>query len=470
MRDMDLHLVIDRRKPLRAQLEHYLRDGVRSGRLRPGVRLPPSRLLATELGVSRGVVVEAYAQLTAEGFLAAQGSGGTRVAATAATERRPVQHAWPSRIRFDLRAGLPDPSLFPRRAWSTAANAALRELPDAAFLYGPPQGHRRLRRALTSYLGRVRAIAAEEDSTFITCGSTHALSLLWASMRKQGTRRVAHEDPAWERIPRTISQAGLEPVPVRVDTRGLSVADLKEAGADAVVVSPAHQYPSGAIMHPTRRVELVRWARETGGVIVEDDYDAEYRFSSKPIAPLRSIAPDCVAYLGTTSKVLAPELRLGWLIVPSALVSEVANEHAVAHAQPSIIVQAAFARMLETGDLDRHLRRTRARYRARRAAVLSSVADHVPQIRLSGGAAGLHVMAWLPPSVCEVELAEKARTVGVALDPLHRACSVSRALGPALVIGYGAINEAAIPTAISLLGRCIAEWAPKAGRVGSGIA
>src|SRR5947209_5329094 len=274
---MDLYLPLDRRKPLRAQLEQHLREAVRSGRLQPEVRLPASRLLAKELGVSRGVVVEAYAQLTAEGYLQTFGSGGTRVASRSAPGL-PGRRAHGRRVRYGLRPGRPDSSLFPRRAWASAAAAALRELPDAARLYGPAAGHRRLRRAIATYLGRVRAINAGEERTFITCGASHAFSLLCGTLRGLGVSRVGHEDPAWERIPAAIAQAGLEPVPIRVDPRGMSLRELWAADVHAVVLSPAHQYPSGTIMHPSRRERLVDWARDTGGLIIEDDYDAEYRY------------------------------------------------------------------------------------------------------------------------------------------------------------------------------------------------
>jgi GntR family transcriptional regulator/MocR family aminotransferase len=453
---VDLHIVIDRRKPLRAQVEKHLRDGILAGRLRAGVRLPPSRLLAAELGVSRGVIVEAYAQLTSEGYLETRGSGGTRVAPRVAQPvHSPHEPTATGRRRFDLRAGLPDPSLFPRRAWTAASAAAVRELPDAALLYGPAQGHRRLRDVLTAYLGRVRGIVADADHTFITCGASHALVLLWNALRNAGLHRVAHEDPAWDRIPATIAQAGLKPLPIRVDGRGLSVADLYAADAQAVVVSPAHQYPTGVLMHPTRRIELLRWARETGGLIVEDDYDAEYRFGAKPIAPLRSIARDRVAYIGTTSKVLAPALRLGWLLAPARLAPLVAAQHAVSYAQPHVMDQAAFARLVDSGELDRHLRKTRSTYRVRRATLLTSVAATMPSVRISGGAAGLHLMVWLPRHLSEDAVVAWAAQREITVDGLHATCAVSRELGPALVLGYGGIAEPAIPEAISRLAECI---------------
>jgi GntR family transcriptional regulator/MocR family aminotransferase len=451
---VDLHIVIDRQKPLRAQIERQLRDGIAAGRLKPGVQLPPSRLLAPELGVSRGVVVEAYAQLTAEGYLVTQGSGGTRVAAVA----RPMssrRFAASRPLRFDLRSGLPDPSLFPRRAWGAASLAAGRELPDAELLYGPAQGQRRLREVLTAYLGRTRAIVAEIEDTFITCGTSHALGTVWQALKHMGVHAVAHEDPAWQAIPATIAQAGLRPIPVRVEDQGLSLAELYSSGAQAVVVSPAYQYPTGVTMHPTRRLELLRWARETGGLIVEDDYDAEYRFRARPLPPLRSIERDRVIYIGSTSKVLAPALRLGWLLVPPSLTPLLAEQHEVSYAKPSVLDQAAFAGLVESGELDRHLRKARGTYRARRAALLSSLTTTMPSLRISGGAAGLHLLVWLPRHLNEDAVVASAAQGEIAIDGLHTACGVSRRLGPALILGYGGIVEPAIGEAIFRLARCI---------------
>jgi len=358
-------------------------------------------------------------------------------------------------MRFDLRAGLPDTSLFPRRAWNAATADAVRRLPDAAFQYGSERGEHHLRRAIASYLGRTRAISVAEDQTFITCGSSHSFSLLWNMLRAAGVRRVAHEDPGWDKIAKTIAQAGLQPVPVRVNGRGLSMTDLRQADVQAVVVSPAHQYPTGVVMHPARRAELIRWARQTGGLIVEDDYDAEYRFGASPIPPLRSVGADCVAYLGTTSKILAPALRLGWLIVPEHLAPRLAAEHEASYAQPAITNQTAFATLLEGGVIDRHLRRTRHIYKARRTALLSAINDSIPGLPVRGGGSGLHVLAWLPPSIDEVALIAEAANRGVAIEGVRTGCTVNRKLRPGLVLGYGAITESAIPEAISRLAQSL---------------
>jgi GntR family transcriptional regulator / MocR family aminotransferase len=450
---MDLHLVLDRKAPLRAQLERELRDAIRSGRLRARSRLPPSRVLADELEVSRGVVVEAYSQLIAEGYLVARPGDGTRIADAIAQQppapRAPAARA--PRVRYELRGGVPDLSFFPRRDWQAALAKAVRELPDAALGYGSRRGLRQLRSALTIYLARVRAVVAEPERIFISAGSAHGLSILWHTVRERGARRIAVEDPAWPRIPQTVVQAGLEVVAIGVDAQGLILDELETADVDAVVLSPAHQYPTGAVLSPGRRAGLIAWARRRGALIVEDDYDAEYRYDRDPVASLQGMAPDCVVYSGTTSKTLAPGLRLAWMLVPSHLVGELAAQHGVTYAVPNVIVQAAYATLLDGGAIDRHLRQTRRRYRARRDAMAGALVQHLPEARLGGASAGLHLIAWLPDAADEQAIADRAAARGVAIHTLHRDCFVVAPANPALLLGYGLIAERAIPRAVAEL-------------------
>ncbi|MGO9905869.1 MAG: PLP-dependent aminotransferase family protein [Solirubrobacteraceae bacterium] len=455
---MDILLTLDRTEPLRAQLERELRDAIRAGRLRAGSRLPPSRLLAEELEISRGVVVEAYSQLVAEGYLVARAGDGTRIAGGLAQQppAAPASSAVASRIRYDLRSGIPDLAFFPRREWQSALSSALRELPDPALGYGSRRGLRQLRIGLSSYLGRVRAAVAEPDRVFITAGATHAMGLVWQTLGQRGAKRVAVEDPAWTPIPQTVAQAGLEPVPVRVDRHGLEVDELERANVDAVVLSPAHQYPTGTVLAPERRARLIAWARRRGALVVEDDYDSEYRYDREPIASLQGLAPDCVAYVGTVSKTLAPALRLGWVVVPSHLVGETAAQHGVARAVPSVLVQAAYAVLLERGEIDRHLRRTRRRYHARRNVLIEALAKWLPDASVGGTAAGLHLIAWLPAGTEESAIANAAAGRGVAIHTLHQDCAVAGSFPPALLLGYGLIVESAIPRAVEELGRAAA--------------
>jgi GntR family transcriptional regulator/MocR family aminotransferase len=444
---------LDRAAPLRAQLERELRAAIRSGRLRAGAKLPASRLLAAELEVSRGVVVEAYSQLVAEGYLVARSGDGTRIADGLA--HQPPAPRAPSagarRIRYDLRSGVPDLSFFPRREWQSASATVLRELPDVALSYGSRRGMRRLRIALADYLGRVRAVVADPERVFISAGATHGMGILWQTLRQRGAQRVAVEDPAWPAIPQTVVQAGLEVVPVAVDRGGLDVRTLEHVDVDAVVLAPAHQYPIGTVLAPERRVELIAWARRRGTLIVEDDYDAEYRYDREPIAALQGLAPDCVAYVGTASKTLAPGVRLGWVLVPSHLVGEMSAQHGVARAVPSALTQAAYATLLERGEIDRHLRRTRRRYHARRNVLIDALAAALPEMSVGGAAAGLHLIAWLPDGADESAIADAAAERGVAIHTLHQDCSVTAPVGPALLLGYGLVGERAIPRAVQQL-------------------
>jgi GntR family transcriptional regulator/MocR family aminotransferase len=305
-----------------------------------------------------------------------------------------------------------------------------------------------LRVALTDYLGRVRAVVAEPERVFISAGAAHAMGVIWHTLRQRGAARVAVEDPGWRAIPETIVQAGLEAVPIAVDEHGLDVSQLDRVDIDAVALSPAHQYPTGAVLTPDRRAQLIAWARRRGALIVEDDYDAEYRYDREPIASLQGLAPDCVAYVGTASKTLAPAVRVGWVLVPSHLVGEMAAQQGVARASPSALTQAVYATLLERGEIDRHLRRTRRVYHSRRNALIEALAQSLPEASIGGAAAGLHVIAWLPDEADETRISDSAATRGVAIHTLHQDCAVTAPRAPALVLGYGLILESAIPRAV----------------------
>jgi len=443
---MDLHLAIEPGSPLRSQLERQLREGIRSGRLRSAARLPPSRELARELGVSRGVVVDAYSQLVAEGYLVARRGSGTEVAASIAAQpavNGAVARREPT-IHHHLESGLPDVSGFPRQAWQAATAAALRELPDPWLTYGRPRGFSRLRVALADYLGRARATVARPREMIICAGLSHGLTLVWRALRERGARRVAVEDPAWPGQPDSVALSGLEPVPVAADASGLVVAELERAGVDAVIVTPAHQYPTGVVLSPERRGALIDWARRHDALIVEDDYDAEYRYDREPVAALQGLAPERVIYAGTASKTLAPALRLAWLIIPDHLTDEVTAQHLLTFAAPSVVEQAALAIMLERGQLERHLRQMRRRYRSRRDALVEALAAELPEARVGGAAAGLHLVAWLPEGADEAAIATRARERGVAIHTLHHDSAAVGPVPPALLLGYASLTEDAL--------------------------
>ena len=461
---MELNVVLSPgAEPLRAQLEQQLREAVRSGRLRAGARLPPTRGLAEELGVSRGVVVEAYAQLAAEGFLTARQGAGTQVAAVprpaggVTEDGTPADGvgAWGARMRFDLRTGRPDLSAFPRATWQAATAFVLRTIPDAALDYGDPRGAVELRGALADHLGRARGCVADPERMIATSGLSQGLSVLWAALRERGATRVAIEDPGWRGQRRTVLGAGLEAVPVAVDEDGIDVAALEATVADAAIVTPAHQFPTGVVLAPERRSALVAWARRTGAVIVEDDYDAEYRYDREPVGALQGLAPDVVVYAGTASKTLAPALRIGWLLVPASLATAVAKAKDDADHGSPVLEQLVLADLLRRGDVDRHLRRTRRRYRARRDALVAALAEHLPEIEVSGAAAGLHVVAGLPPGTDEAAAAASARARGIALHALHADCTAIGPHPPALLLGYAALPEETLRRAVAELAQTL---------------
>jgi GntR family transcriptional regulator / MocR family aminotransferase len=449
---VDLHLDLSGPQSAgkRARLEQALRDAVRDGRLAPGTRLPPTRVLCEQLEVSRGVVVDAYAQLAAEGYLRTRRGGGTTVADLAS----PPVVAPPSRtavapIRYDLDPFTPSLAEFPRAAWSTAVTRAVRQMPDARLSQPDPAGDPTLREVLAAYLGRVRGVRADPAQIVITSGARHGIGLVWAALAARGARRVTIEQPGWHGVRETVTDAGLEPVPLPVDAEGLAVGALGEiTGVDAVAVAPAHQYPTGAVLSSGRRQQLVSWAQDGDRLIVEDDYDAEYRYDRQPIGCLQGLAPDHIVYVGSCSKTLSPALRLGWLVLPRALVAAVAERARIRGTTSSPILQLAFAQLIERGDLDRHLRRQRRRYARRREALLQALGARLPGLDVSGASAGLFAVLELDPGTDERAVVAEAAARGIMLEP-------RRGETPALVLGYAGLAPAGAAAAVQQLAAAI---------------
>jgi len=441
---LDLLVRLDRGAGrLRAQLEDQLRDAVRSGRLAPGVALPSSRSLAGELDVSRGVVVDAYAQLAAEGYLVARQGAPTLVsdsASPAAGRARPDSADRPP--RFDFRPGGPDVSLFPRGAWLASLRRALRDAPDARLDYGDPRGAPELRTALARYLGRVRGVACDPERLLVTSGMAQGMALLARALVGRGARRIGVEDPSSAPGRQQLAANGLEIVAVPVDGDGLRVDVLERLAPDVAFAAPAHQFPLGVVLSPQRRAALIDWAARTGAIVLEDDYDAEYRYDRAPVGAVQGLAPELVAYAGSVSKTLAPGLRLGWLVAPERLAADVVSAKATDDLGTPVVEQLALADFLERGELDRHLRRTRTVYRARRDALVAALAHHLPDCRPAGVAAGLHLVVHLPAGADERAVLERARSRGIGLYGLseHRI----EPGPPALLLGYGRIAEPAI--------------------------
>jgi GntR family transcriptional regulator / MocR family aminotransferase len=446
-----------RARGLRAQVEEGLRDAIRSGRLAPGALLPSTRALAADLGVTRGVIVGAYDQLLAEGYLAARPGSGTAVNATgkgrAATRRRGPDETG---ILVDFRPGLPDLGLFPRAAWLRATRSALQTLPDEQLGYTDPRGLPQLRDAVADYLGRVRGVSTDGDHVVVCNGFGHGLSLVVRALHDTGRDVFAVENPGHDGPRAVIEWLGARCRGVEVDADGIAVEQLRRSRTRAAVLTPAHQFPTGAVLSAARRTAIAAWARDVDGYIVEDDYDAEYRYDRHPVGALQGVAPDRVIYSGTLSKSLAPGLRLGWLIVPPPLLERiVAGRRLTDHATSSFL-QAAAAVFLANGDLDRHLRRTRRVYRRRRDALIAALARWLPGATPGGIAAGLHILVTLPHRDEDSMIAERARAAGVRVYPLSMYRTSRRPdQPPALVLGYGALSPAEMERGVRLLGAAL---------------
>jgi GntR family transcriptional regulator / MocR family aminotransferase len=454
-RELLLELDHSGHQPLRAQVEQQLRTAIRDGRLPAATRLPSTRELARQLGVSRGVIVEAYSQLAAEGYLDSRQGAVARVAANTVRTPTPTGQPRAERVRFDFRPGLPDLSAFPRGAWLASFRRALHVAPDADLGYGDPRGAVELRAALAAYLGRVRGALAEPERMVICSGFAQGLGLVCRALHAQGARRLAMEDPSHIDQREIVRRAGLEVLPVPVDARGLVIEELETADPDAVVVTPAHQFPTGAVLAAERRTALLAWAEHRGAVVIEDDYDAEYRYDRAPVGALQGLSPERVVYAGSTSKTLAPALRLAWLALPSWLLEPVTTEKTFADLGSPRLEQLALADFLNRGDLDRHLRRTRLRYGRRRHALITALRRSVAGVEIEGIDAGLHAVARLPADVDESAALERARSRGIALAGIgeHR---FTRTSGPAaLLLGYGRLPEPTIDAGVQELATAI---------------
>jgi GntR family transcriptional regulator/MocR family aminotransferase len=435
---------------LRAQLEGQLRDAIRTSRLAAGERLPSSRGLSLALGLSRGLVQECYAQLQAEGYLTSRPGSATRVAETAvvhADDAPPKPPPVPRQPRVaDFRAGVPDLGMAPREDWAWAIREVCRTAPNTAFDYGTPEGEPRLREVLGAYLRRVRATTG--DHLLICTGMAQALGLTLRALTPDITT-LAFEDPGGATTTtRQATAAGMAAVPVPVDEDGLDVDALERSPARAVLVTPAHQWPTGVVLAGHRRQELIAWARRRDGYVIEDDYDAEFRYDRDPVGSLQGLAPDRVISLGTVSKSLAPTLRIGWILAPERLFPALVRAKQVADRASPGLDQLALATLIETGRYDRHLRRMRTEYATRRETLLTALAEHAPDVRVTGLAAGFHAVLHLPPGADENDVIAEARRRGVGLYGMAEMCRAAPQ-GPRLVLGFGNTPTRAVSAGVA---------------------
>ena len=461
----DLHLELSGPGGRRAALIGALREAVRSGRLAPGTRLPPYRSLATDLGVARNTVADAYAELVAEGWLTARQGSGTRVAERAeplgaharVPKKAPPRARGP---RHNLRQGTPDASSFPRTAWLASYRRALHRAPNEAFGPGDPAGRVELREALTEYLARARGVRTEPGRIVICSGFAHALRLLFPQVLR-GPLAVESYGLGFHR--ELLTAAGVRTVPLPLDDDGALVGDLGRERA--VLLTPAHQFPTGGPLHAARRAAVIDWARARGGVILEDDYDGEFRYDRKPVGAVQGLDPERVVHIGSVSKSLSPALRLGWMVLPERYVDGVLEAKGEREAWAGVPDQLALADFIASGSYDRHVRRMRQRYRRRRDRLVEALAAHAPHIEVTGVAAGLHAVLRLPPG-SEQSAVKAATWQGLALDGLaefrHPEAVMSAPDG--LVVGYATPPEHAYAAALDAL--CAVLPPPRAPSAG----
>lgn len=450
-------LGLEPRRPgetLRAALARTLRNAILTGALRDGVRLPSSRALAIQLGISRGVASDAYAQLEAQGFLVVRPRSAPLVASVPrrSPEAQPVEAVRP-RFRYDLTPTSPDVTLFPLRSWIAAIQQVGRREGPSVLGYREPRGERALREALADHLGRTRGVIADPEQITIVQGTAQGVDVLLRVLLARGATRVAVEDPSHTTHHERVRALGLELVPQPVDGEGMIVDEL---AAGAVLITPAHQFPTGSVLSGERRRRLIEWARDRGGLIAEDDYDSEFRYDREPVRALQGLAPDQVVQLGTVSKTLAPALRLGWVVAPATLADEVTRAKRLLDDFSPALDQLALAELLRRGEYDRHVRRARAVYRRRRDRLLEALSRHLPELEVKGISAGVHVLLHLPAGFDDAAIVRRAAVAGIRLAALSE-FSLDRTGPGGLVVGYGVVHEDAIEPATKELARVVRD-------------
>ncbi|RPE37285.1 GntR family transcriptional regulator [Streptomyces sp. Ag109_O5-1] len=436
---------------VRRALAAAVREAVRSGRLTPGTRLPSSRRLADDLGLARNTVANAYGDLVAEGWLTARGGSGTLVTDSVITRPAPGRSAAePSGDTcYDLIPGSPDLTAFPRAAWLKATRRALAAAPDAAFGYGDPRGRPELRAALADHLAGARGVYTSPEHILICAGVSHGLRILSEVLAGRRARSVAVESYGPDRHRGLLAAVGLETLPLSFDPHGTD--PVPPQGTDAVLLTPAHQFPLGTTLQRDRRTAVVDWARRTGGLVLDDDYDGEFQFDHRSVGALQALAPDSVVYLGTASKTLVPGLRLAWMALPPALAEEaVAAKGQIDTCE--VLSQLTMAEFITSGAYGRHVRAARRRYRDRRESLVAALTQHAPHVHVTGTAAGLHTVLGLPPGY-EQQVVQSATRRGLKVAGLsrYRHAQSPHVMGDALVVGYGTPSDAAWPQALSAL-------------------
>jgi GntR family transcriptional regulator/MocR family aminotransferase len=465
-------------RDLLREVHRQLRDAILDGRLQPGARLPATRALAQRLGVSRNTMLAAYDLLLSEGYLLARPGAGTYVADTLPQSRRGriakgasarrdprlvplgvpgadlAPTLQPQRARDDFRVGLPDTGAFPFDIWRRLSDRALRRIAREPADYAEPQGQAALREAIAKHVSFTRAVGCTADDIVVTAGAQQAFGLLARILVVPGRTVVAVEQLFYPSLREALTAAGAKVVPVPTDAEGLCV-DRLPPEVRVICVTPSHQFPTGVAMSPQRRAALLAFARARNAVVIEDDYDSEFRFAGRPLDALQTLdRAESVCYVGTFSKSLFPALRLGFVVVPPWARAALVRARELADWHGPVLGQEALAAFIAEGHLARHIRKMRKIYSARRTALLEALAKHgAGRLEVIPSDAGLHLSAWLRSDMRADVVVERAAAAGIALPPLSRYALDPQAPGVpnGLAFGYGLIDESQIDGAIRRL-------------------
>jgi GntR family transcriptional regulator/MocR family aminotransferase len=477
------HVSLVGRTDLSGEIYRQIRQGILDGRLRPGERLSPTRELAAALSVARSTVMIAYESLVAEGFATSHAGAGTFVSHQLEA-RRPASKTRRSTVRairtrgvwdaisvptifdraadFDFRSGLPDASLFPHRAWRRVVARAVRSREMAAGVYENPAGNCELRAAIARHIGISRSVSGSPDDVIVTNGTQQAIDIIARVLLEPGDV-VAMEDPGYPPPKDLFRVLGARVIGVPVDSEGLVVEALP-AGARAVYVTPSHQYPLGVAMSLSRRRALLAWAERNNAVVIEDDYDSEFRFGGRPLEPVQTLdTTGRVVYVGTFSKTLLPTLRLGFMIVPPSLREAAYKAKHVTDWHTATIAQSALARFIDEGAFARHIRKVSRTYSERHGTLTAAIkmyfGDHLDLVPSS---TGLHIAAYARrASVDNIDaIASQAFDLGVAIQRIAT-FRVDGEPQAGVVLGYGAIETARIAEGLRRLRRCFDECLPR---------
>ncbi|MFF2192396.1 PLP-dependent aminotransferase family protein [Streptomyces sp. NPDC058157] len=464
-RQLELTVNRESRLPLAVQVRNSVRELVENGTLWPGTRIPSSRQLALDIGVSRSVVVEAYEQLSAEGYLETRRGSGTTISARGQSDEGAVSTLAPPdpelalKARWDLRTGTSNVMDFPRQEWIRCVTAVVNDAGRQELGYSAPAGVPLTRRVLVGYLGRVRGVRSRPQDLMVTAGFAQGLALTCKVLLDRGHTTLGVEDPGHPGEREFITSSGLRPVGIPVDEDGLRVDLLEESDVRAVLVTPANQFPTGARLGQERRERLIAWAHKVDGYIVEDDFDSAFVHPGDQLPALQSLAPDRVVYAGSASKTLAPALRLGWLAAPSELMASIEHVRAGWDIGCSGLEQLAFTRFIDTGALDRHQRKLRAEFHRRRQVIRRQTEACLPGARLTGIDGGLQAYLQLPPHLDEPALVRAARDQSVLVRGSRFYTLTDASRPPALVISYATVDCAGLAKSLQVIGSAYRQLA-----------